>query len=47
MLEKRFAKTNEQLDFRLSGYILNVCKEEMSKIKLFGISKETIDEVRK
>ena len=27
--------------------MLNVCEEEMSKIKFFGISKETMDEVRK
>ena len=44
--KKKFAKTNKQSDSRLSGY-LNVCKEEMSKIKFFGISKETIDEVHK
>ena len=27
--------------------MFNVCEEEMSKIKFFGISKETMDEVRK
>ena len=35
---------NQILDYRA---ILNVCEEEMSKIKFFGISKETMDEVRK
>ena len=27
--------------------MLNVCEKEMSKIKFFGIRKETMDEVRK
>ena len=27
--------------------MLNLCEEEMSKIKFFGISKETMDEVHK
>ena len=35
---------NQILDYRA---MLNVCEEEMSKIKFFGISKETMDEVRK
>ena len=35
---------NQILDYRA---ILKVCEEEMSKIKFFGISKETMDEVRK
>ena len=35
---------NQILDYQA---MLNVCEEEMSKIKFFGISKETMDEVRK
>ena len=35
---------NQILDYQA---MLNVCEEEMSKIKFFGISKETIDEVHK
>ena len=35
---------NQILDYQA---LLNVCEEEMSKIKFFRISKETMDEVRK
>ena len=35
---------NQILDYQA---MLNVWEEEMSKIKLFGISKETVDEVRR
>ena len=35
---------NQILDYQA---MLNVYKEEMSKIKFFGISKETMDEVCK
>ena len=35
---------NQILDYRA---MLNVCEEEMSKIKFFGISKETMGEVCK
>ena len=35
---------NQILDYEA---MLNVCEEEMSKIKFFEISKETMDEVRK
>ena len=45
--KKKFAKTNEKSDSRLSGSMLNVCEEEMSKIKFFGTSKEIMDEIYK
>ena len=35
---------NQILDYQA---MLNVCEEEMSKIKFFAISKETMDEARK
>ena len=35
---------NQILDYQV---MLNVCKEEMSKIKFFGIIKETMDKVHK
>ena len=35
---------NQILDYQA---MLNVCKEEMSKIKFFGTSKETMDEICK
>ena len=35
---------NQILDYQA---ILNVCKEEMSKIKFCEISKETVDKVHK
>ena len=35
---------NQILDYQV---MLNVGEEKMSKIKFFGISKETMDEVRK
>ena len=35
---------NQILDYQA---MLNVCKKKMSKIKFFGIIKETMDEVRK
>ena len=45
--KKKFAKTNDKSDSRLSGSMLNVCEEEMSKIKFFGTSKEIMDEICK
>ena len=47
MLQKEFLQRpidNQILDYQP---MLNVCEEEMSKIKFFGYSKETMDEVRK
>ena len=35
---------NQIIDYQA---MLNVCKEEMIKSKFFGISKQTMDEVRK
>ena len=35
---------NQILDYQV---MFNVCEEEMSKIKFFGISKETMGEVHK